>query len=49
MKSAALRCWRVWLIMIFAAAATNTALAQEGVSPLQIKSRIISNFQLGSG
>ncbi|MET3650102.1 esterase-like activity of phytase family protein [Phyllobacterium ifriqiyense] len=48
MKSAALRCWRVWLIMIFAAAAINTALAQEGVSPLQIKSRIISNFQLGS-
>ncbi|MHC1547830.1 esterase-like activity of phytase family protein [Phyllobacterium sp. K27] len=48
MKSAALLCWRVWLTLAFAVAA-SMALAQEpGVLPIQIKSRTISNFQLGS-
>ncbi|MEP7452129.1 esterase-like activity of phytase family protein [Phyllobacterium sp. SB3] len=48
MRSVALLCWRVWLTLAISTACFP-ALAQEpGVLPIQIKSRFISNFRLGS-
>ncbi|EJM99282.1 esterase-like activity of phytase family protein [Phyllobacterium sp. YR531] len=48
MRPAALLCWRVGWVLAFIVTC-SMALAQEpGVSSLKIKSRVISNFQLGS-
>ncbi|MEJ1119804.1 esterase-like activity of phytase family protein [Phyllobacterium sp. CCNWLW109] len=48
MKSVALRCWRVWLTLTFAMTASLALAEEPGVLSLQVKSRTISNFQLGS-
>lgn len=48
MKPIALRCWRVWLALALAMTSSAAATEEQDVSPAIVKSRTISNFELGS-